>query len=250
MVENVCIWHYSLDNGPNQYTVFDTIYEDMRYLRDIGADGIFTQYEHCELGFRRFEHQITNEMFWNPDMTREEYADRIDNMLRRYYGDGWEFIREYISYLEKAQDLVGCWHCWEWQSAGMNHPKYDTSYYSTHFDDFLRMIDEAMYRANSTEQELRAERLKCHILYMGCYSSYFTEHLRGRTERIEVLEERWAEFRSLMTKNGLSSSWIPTISPSFGGFGVQATLHDTAWKCWLPWYEDLCGKIPPENIPE
>jgi len=245
----VYVWHYNLDTGLQQYTVIDTIYDDYRYFRDLGIDGVFTQFDHFNLGFKRFELQLAYEMNWNPDMTREEYEELFCSMLRRYYGDGWEFVREYVDYLSYAQNRTNCFQCWDWNSPGMYDERYDTNYYMGKFDEFVILLDEAMYRANSIEQEEHAEILTCSMLYMGCYSSYYLEYLKGNTERIEVLSERYDLCLERLKKYGFKLPWIHTISKTGYGYNISLNLYDAAWKDWVEWFYNITGKPLPEDAP-
>ena len=250
LTPNVDVWLYTLDTNLQQYTVIDNIRRDMQFFRDIGARGLFLESETYELGIRRIEHQLWAEMNWDPDMTEAEFEALLCTLLQREYGSGWEHIREFIRHWETSQDLQGCWHCWGWTEIYLFDARYNTGFYRDRFDSFVEMFDAAMAEADSKAQEDAIELLSCTMLYMGCYSSYFREYLEGDTDRIAVLEERYALVLERLRKFGYNPALVPTITSTPSEcVSLADTLYEAAWRDWVKKFENITGHPLPEDAP-
>ena len=101
--------------------MLDIMYDDIMFFKECGVRGLFIEQESTALGMQHIMAQLAYEINWNPDMTRDEYSDALDAVLRRGYGDGWAYIREYIDGIwQKSQDIAGhCWNCWGFGSIDM-----------------------------------------------------------------------------------------------------------------------------------
>ena len=100
--DNVYVWYYLLEQNLQTYTVLDNLYDDMKFFFELGVQGIFFNSDNQALSFNHLNQQLAYEMFWNPDMTREEYDRLAEKSLELYYGDGWMYVEEYIDILQKG----------------------------------------------------------------------------------------------------------------------------------------------------
>jgi len=246
---NVWIWFYTLGSTLQQYTVIDNIYADFRYFKEIGARGIFLESENYgDIRIKRVEHILMREMNWNSEMTSEECESVICSILEREYGDGWQYIREYINEWVTAQDLVGCWHCW----AGLYADnRYQKGFFKDRFDSFVEMLDEAGRLANTKAQENAVKRLTITMLHMGCYSSYYFAYLEGDTERMELLSDRYDRCLNLLRELGYDPNKFYGLS--YGSYkSFASTIEEAAWKEWVNGvigFTGITGRPLPEDAP-
>jgi len=247
LTKNVWVWYYSLPHSVQNYTIVDNIYDDIRYLRDLGVRGVFHEGENNYLGIKHIENQLTDEMFWNPDMSREEYEEIFCELLAKYYGEGWQYIRDFVYHWEESQDRMSCWHCWNWSVIGLDDKRYDTHYYMNHYDEFVTLFDEALLLAESQWHQDNIERLSITMLYMGCYSSYYIAHIKGDTERMEVLSDRYDRSLELLRKFGYDPNKIPTLHAGDSA-DLAATIEEAAQIDWIKWYEAITGYKTPADI--
>jgi hypothetical protein len=93
------IWHYIVDFAHyyNPFPNFRSMAADMRFYRDIRAEGIYLQGAGDSGGeFSLLRPYYGMKLVWDPDQD----ADAIrDDFLQGYYGDAWEPIRDYIELL-------------------------------------------------------------------------------------------------------------------------------------------------------
>lgn len=89
---------------------FYNLYYDTRYYVSNHAVGILsqgkTQGYDCEFGELRT--YLLSKLFWNPDMTEEEYWEYLNDFLEGVYGPGWKYLREYIDLAETLTEDK-CW---------------------------------------------------------------------------------------------------------------------------------------------
>jgi len=253
--DNVYVWFYSLDNDFKGYTVIDTIYKDFTYLARHGVKGIMWQSTDHGLGMKRIDHQLGYNLNWDIDMTEDEYYELYYRLLEKEYGAGWEYVREFIDIMDEAQNLMGCWHCWNWGSprfgiTGYSNSTYDTRFYSKQYDYVVEIMDRALEMAESPENIMRCERLMINALYMGCYSEYFIAYEKGDDARIAVLSERFDRAMGYMKKHGFNLNKEVGEYTSVDGsitYFHYSSLEDAAW---IDWYLSWDGLYPNHTRPE
>ena len=98
--KNLSIWHYSVNFAnylaplPNLFSIYD----DVQLYRSCGVISVFDEaaYNSKTGEFEELRAYLLSKLMWNPDMTREEYEQHMNEFLMYYYGNGWEYIRRYI----------------------------------------------------------------------------------------------------------------------------------------------------------
>ena len=109
--------------------------------------------------------------------------------------------------LNGSQKIIKCWHCW----GGWNYPwdtRYDGNYYDDHFETMVSLLEDAVTRADSKEQQIRAENFTCHMYYEGCYSLYFKAEAAGNTELMQTLSDRYDLMIERLYKHGFDPCGI------------------------------------------
>ena len=245
--DKMYVWDYALDSGLAQYTVTDTIYKDFRYLAKLGVIGIFWQCQVYGLGIQRVEHQLLWQLNWNMDMTEDEFEEYLCDILRREYGDGWKFIREYLDIWNAEQNAVGCFVCWGWGNHMFSFDKrFLEQSVADHFDECCSLFDSAIASANCREQELRLKALSCHMIYEGCYSAYRLALESGDEARQAELAARYDTMIARLAECGFNVHSIMTVDGARNDY--EETLLDEFAHYWAgsidgqshgpyPWYE-------------
>ncbi len=187
-------YHYDLAPCPN---VMD-FWGNLHYILDYcGCDGLF--YEGCdfygegrndgeEQNFENLKSYMAGEMAWNPHMTYDEFVAVMKDWLYKYYGDGYEYIFDFIQYQQAAGDDSGT--CFivnydrPWEMYGQN-------YIRAHYEEARACLDRAFEMAKTDFQRHRVECLYLTCDFLGlsaCYDEMYTD---GTAEQRAVFEERY-----------------------------------------------------------
>ena len=98
--KNLFVWDYTTDfmYYVNPFPNLNVLYDNVRYFTSHNVIGLFEQgnYQSVSGEFGELRAYLLSKLLWDPDMSREEYYGYMDDFLQGYYGDGWQYIREYI----------------------------------------------------------------------------------------------------------------------------------------------------------
>lgn len=98
--KNLFVWDYTTDfmYYINPFPNLNVLYDNVRFFVDHNVIGLFEQGNGQSISgeFGELRAYLLSKVMWNPDMSREEYYECMDDFLKGYYGDGWKYIREYI----------------------------------------------------------------------------------------------------------------------------------------------------------
>ena len=72
----------------------------------------------------------------------------------------------------------------------------------------ISLLEDAVTRADSKEQQGRAETFTCHMYYEGLYSLYFKAEAAGNTALIKTLSDRYDLMMERLYKNGFDPCGI------------------------------------------
>ena len=94
-------FRYYVPTFPN----FGALRQNMQFFADHNVLGVFSQgnYESVCGEFAELRIYLLAKLLWDPYMTEEEYYTHMDEFLKAYYGEGWEYIRKYI---DKTTELA------------------------------------------------------------------------------------------------------------------------------------------------
>ena len=233
--DNIVIWYYSLDTHVQAYTMLDVVYDDIMFFKECGVRGLFVEAETKGLGLQYVMTDIIYKMNWNPDMTEEEFDVTLDSILEQDFGEGWAYIREYLDgTLNKAQDIADqCWNCWGYMTLNAIG-QYDNAFIAEQFDNSVWLLEKAAGMALNARQQRNAELLMVHMLYEGCFSSYFKAYDEGDTARIAVLDERYNKMVKILDSCGLGTDGL-----NFANISIRRTLEESAWLDWASMRDEL-----------
>jgi hypothetical protein len=109
--DKIYIWDYTTNFRyciPT-YANFHVLRENMQFYADHNVKGIFPQ-GNCRTPsgeFGELRAYLLAKLLMDPYMTEREYYAHMDEFLKAYYGDGWEFIRAYID-ITSSKASTGC----------------------------------------------------------------------------------------------------------------------------------------------
>lgn len=224
--DNVYVWYYALalELDLHQYTVLDTLYQDFQYMKEIGVKGLFFQNESWGFGIKRVEHRLALELMWNPDMTEEEYEERLCHILSTEYGEGYEYVREYIDLWVESTNIIGCFNCWGYGNNANNYS--DPAYLRQNGDVMIDLMEKALSLAADEKQEYRINLLMCHVYYCYIFANYFPAYEAEDSVKLAELEQMYNDTIELILDLGfeLEGKQYNHIYP---------TLEQEAWIVWV-----------------
>ncbi len=230
VTDNVYVWTYAMDSGLHQYTVIHTLLPDIRYFKEIGIKGWFSEIESYLFGIKRVEQNLMSEINWQSDMTDEEYDDFLCQELEIEYGEGWRYIRAYIDLWIEAQSKVDYFHCWVWADNSPPDSIYNEKFVSENYEKMIGLVEKAVSLADNADQQKRCEMLSCHVYYESCFSTYFRAYDANDTATIEQLNAYYDHMVSIIRKYGFSLDQLQSVSV----ISIQENLEDSAWIDWIP----------------
>ena len=189
------VWYYPLNcyEIAVQIPTFDVIYGDMKYFIESEIDCIMF----CE-EFNNDDILLTLlcDLMWYGDMTEEEYWERVQEYFNIYYGDGGQYVYEYICELMAAADKSGCFTNFATRVAG----KLDYSYMASRFEYMVGLFDTALKYAETEEIANRIEMIKARMLYACINAAHESCYVNGTAEQRAIFEERYTEMHRLFKK--------------------------------------------------
>ena len=167
LTDNLYVWYYPFQAYYLAYSSTYTynLYKDIKYLADKNTYGIFFHAEGNSVnqtynaGLINF--YLGQRLMWDADVTEEEYHEMLKEFLYLAYGDGYEYVYEYIKIMEQAADMKECF-C-GFHSALMN--KLNLSYLKDNMNLLHQLRDNAVRLARTAEQETLCDRLFASIYY-------------------------------------------------------------------------------------
>lgn len=198
LTNNIQVWYYScnysyyVSPAPNVFNV----YNDIKFIASSGASGIYFEGGGGTYSFEYLRNYLASRMLWDPYMSEEEFEEYLDEFLMIYYGDGWQYIKEYLYIQNRAGDLKGCWtnnFDWPWDM-------YNKEYYAEKYDEICALLESAEEAALEDEQKARVENLGIHVNFLGLSAVYVSDYVNGTAEKralyIERYERLWNYFKN------------------------------------------------------
>ncbi len=197
LTNNLYIWyygpnfHYYLAPAPNLFNV----YNDFKFVAANGANGIYS--EGSGTGVYSFEYlrgYLGSKVAWNPFMSEEEYNELMNEYLMIYYGDGWQYIREYIELVDAASDELGCWTNNYDRPFNMNNE----AYFRDNYDYLDSLFEKALAAAANDIHRNRVELCRMQCDFLGLSATYQTKYVEGTEETRAIYAERYARLYNIV----------------------------------------------------
>ena len=244
LTDNLYLWDYLMDYNLHPYVLVDQIWDDMHYMRECRVTRSYWECHQCGVGTMELSCQLVLWLNRHPDATRGDYDAKYREFIELHYGDGWEKVWEALDLWESAEDAYdGC--CLGWQFTMPGDPtQMDYAFYLNECQEkMLVLFDGAARDAKCAEDVREIELLSACCLYLGCYGGYFYVTETDDAEYEAILEERYAEATSILSKYGVTFDVIGyegasyTICDDFGEMGR------TAWDIMTPYVSKTAREI-------
>ncbi|MBR0302415.1 MAG: DUF4838 domain-containing protein [Clostridia bacterium] len=177
VTDNIYVWYYAcnfsyyISPTPNVFN----IYNDFKYLAERGASGIYCEGSSRGFSFELLRGYLASRMMWDPLMSEEEFEAYLDEFLMIYYGNGWEYIKEYLYMQDAAGNLQGCFmnnFDWPWDM-------YNREYYGANYDHFCDQFTQASGATSDSTQKSRIELASIHMHFLGLSATYESDYVNG-----------------------------------------------------------------------
>jgi len=201
ITDNIYVWYYPSSAYFNAYssTYTNNIYHDIKYLADTNAYGIFYLGDPATCSAGLINWYMAQRMMWNSDITEEEYHEMLKEYLWLTYGDGYEFVYEFIQIMEEASDRTDHCFCGFFDSF---EDKLDMSYIEENLDLIFTLRETAIRLARTTEQEVLIDRLFSTIYYYEIAVLHDEMWVNGDESSRE-------EYKSKVNSYITNYSWLP-----------------------------------------
>lgn len=183
-------------------SMLDHMREDLEYIVNVGADAVYCEgYYGTGDTFKDgncFD-LLTMYMFarlqWDPHMSEEEYQGYIDEFLRIYYGEGWQYVRRYIEMNEEASDAVNACAA---NNCDLMFAQMSIDYFREHAEEMFALADNAVALAKTEAEIDHTEHIAASIYWL-CLSAT-CEDLEGTDEQKAKYAERYAKLYNWVLK--------------------------------------------------
>ncbi|MBQ7828524.1 MAG: DUF4838 domain-containing protein [Clostridia bacterium] len=235
--ENVIVFLSDNSDSLIQNYASEKLYNDLKHLHSLGVKNVHMPSGAVGLGLQSADTRLAYALNRNISMTHLEYEERLCDALSSVYGDGWVYVREYISLLEESADTSLC------GPTDDSALTFDAGFYGDNYGTALSFADSFTSMACSPKQEEACRTLTCHIYYMGCLSTYYDSYYSGNKEKVDLLCEQYDAILSILEENGFDINNVKGFAGS-----LADDLYDAAWHDWKN-YRDLLysGDVPDET---
>jgi len=216
----IWIWYYPethywyMFDLPNIYN----IYYDLKWFYEHGVTGFFYEGSGgAGYWFENLKAYLATQIMFDATMTFEEYDGYVKKYLYEAYGEGWEYVYEFIQMYEEAGDVSGLenggttTHCF----IGNHARGYDTTsvvYIKEHYEEMRNLLLAAIesYDTEKTSNAGSRERRLNNLFYcfeiVGLGSIYLDHYVNGTPEQQAEFEERYTAFHTYFIENGMRVS--------------------------------------------
>lgn len=202
-------WLYDI---PNLYTIF----YDVKWMYQHGVTGFY--YEGNNLcpnyNFEGLKAYMFSQVAFDPEMTLEEYDALIDDYLYKVYGEGWEYIREFLAMYIEAGDMSGYEnggtvpYCW----IGGYDRAFDCVSYEYIRDNYEEMRSLLLSAIEAHKgslsnggdyREIKLNKLFAVFELLGLGATYADSYLKGDAESRAEYEKRYHWFYDFYLNSGM-----------------------------------------------
>ena len=225
---NRIVWWYYCINWANLFAAlpnYESLYAAVQMFKENNVKGLYFEaapWEQPEFGELRG--YLIMKLMENPNMTKGEYYYHMEDFLYGYYGEGAEYIKEYIDLTYKTIVDYSKTHqepqFWHGPDSNFNFVWDDeTKCYDdatiTFIDTCNELWDAAEELANY-EQIGRVQKSRIHWTYIELYNTFRNRYKYGTVDEREELVERnkqlYADiFKYGTTKKNINNSIDPNV---------------------------------------
>ena len=131
---------------------------------------------------------MISQLLWDPYMTEEEYDDCLKDYLLYYYGDGYEYLYEYLKMQTAAGDALGtCFVTIFDEPAKMLSYKY----FADNYEKMAELFDKAEALASTTKQLERVKQSRIHMEFSYLVGAYEKEYVKGNAAQRQAYKAKY-----------------------------------------------------------
>ncbi|MBR4882057.1 MAG: DUF4838 domain-containing protein, partial [Clostridia bacterium] len=204
--DNVCLHHFmTSDQAPfNAFPNIYEVWEDFKFLcmfEEATALRTCSNYHSNSNDFPGMRAYLTSKLYYDKDMSWNEYSNMLNGYLKDVYGEGWTYIREYIDVTEKLSS-ENCWftygatNCWD-------DIITEAQYRDGNFEYLKGLLYTALELCDTDEQRRETEILTLCIDYIELQLAYhegnkdFAKMSKAFADKLEALgydiPDKWSE---------------------------------------------------------
>ena len=204
VTKQVGVWFYGASDGLMSMSYLQNVKDDIRFLYNVGVRAVYWEAENNGYDPNWIPHWLGYMMYWDIDMTDEEFDANYDRIARILYGEGSDYAKEYVDFAARSYLYHKCSHCWN----GYTYGGYETApinkkMTADNYDLMYELMERAVRAADSYETEARCTRLECSCIFKGSIASYEAVRDSGDAERMKVIKERYAQIGTMLEKYGV-----------------------------------------------
>jgi len=179
------------------------IYYDFYYMfNECNVTGMYYEGAGETYNFETLKAYLASLMQWEPDMTLEQFTEYMKEYLYIWYGDGYEYIYEYIMLQQEAGDQAECFI--------NNHDRpfdmYSFSFIGDHYGEMRELLVRALELAERPECIERIEILIKNCDFLGLTVMHQSWYLEGDEETRALYMERYTDMYNYYKDNNINIS--------------------------------------------
>lgn len=192
-------WDYPIENG---YTLSDTpnilnLYYDYKWLYEAGVDGIYYEGEGSgtlEYSFEKAKAYMATRMLWEPKMSYDRYVEYLKEYLYCLYGDGYEYLWQYIIMDDESGNAVPCFQ--------NNHDRpfdeHSAQYFRENYEEMRSLCVNALALAKTDTQKKYCSYVLMVCDFLGLSACYNNMYIKGDEESRELYKTRYTDMYNYM----------------------------------------------------
>ena len=204
VTEKVGVWFYGASDGLMSMSYLQNVKDDIRFLYNAGVNAVYWEAENNGYDPNWIPHWLGYMMYWDVEMTDEQFDENYDRVVRVIYGEGSDYVREYVDFAARSYLYYKCSHCWNgYTYGGLEIAPLNKPMTAANYDLMFEIMENAIRAADSAETEARCVRLSCSCIFKGSMASYEAVRDSGDAERMRVIKERYALIGERLAKYGV-----------------------------------------------
>ena len=205
VTEKVSVWFYGASDGLMSMSYLQNVKDDIRFLYRVGVNAVYWEAENNGYDPNWIPHWLGYMMYWDIDMTDEEFEENYERICRVMYGEGADYAKEYVNFAAKSYLYWKCSHCWNgYTYGGLETAPINKEMTAANYDLMFDLMEKAVRAADSYDTEARCTRLECSCIFKGSISSYEAVRDSGDEARMKVIKDRYALIGEKLAKYGVN----------------------------------------------
>ncbi len=192
-------YHFYLTGCPN---IFEIYYDFTYLINECGFNGVYYEGGGETYLFEKLKAHMAARLLWKPEMSFEEFTQIMKEYLYITYGDGYEYIYEYIVHIQAAGDATGCFinnHDGMWDM-------YSWKYIAENYEEMRALLLSARELCKREDQTVMVDNLIMSCDTLGLSAVHGEWYLHGTEETRAVYEERYTDLYNYIKDNNIRMS--------------------------------------------